>query len=67
LNFDNRSLAFNDESNLLVLDAGFGARMERIFMDDLAHSREIRLDTFRKRPWTQKLWEQGANLISRLL
>ena len=67
LNFDNRSLAFNDESNLLVLDAGFGARMERIFMDDLQHSTEIRLETFRERPWTQKLWEQGANLFSRLL
>ena len=67
LNFDNRSLAFNDESNLLVLDAAFGERMERIFMEDLRYSREIQLETFRQRPWTQKVFEQGANLLSRLL
>ena len=67
LNFDNRSLAFNDESNLLVLDAAIGATMERIFLEDLRFSREIELATFRDRGWTQKLREQGANLISRLL
>jgi cardiolipin synthase A/B len=67
LNFDNRSLAFNDESNLLVLDIGLGTRMERLFMDDLRFSREIMLDEFRRRPWTQKLWERGSNLLSRLL
>ena len=67
LNFDNRSLAFNDESNLLVLDAGFGARMQRLFMEDLRYSREITLDAFRDRPWTSRVLEQGANLLSRLL
>ena len=29
MNFDNRSLAFNDESNLLVLDDGFGSDSAR--------------------------------------
>ena len=67
LNFDNRSLAFNDESNLLVLDPDFGARMERLFMDDLRYSREIRLAEFRRRPWTQRVWEWSSNLVSRLL
>ena len=67
LNFDNRSLAFNDESNLLVLDAAIGQQMERIFLEDLRFSREIELATFRERGWTEKVREQGANLISRLL
>jgi cardiolipin synthase len=67
LNFDNRSLAFNDESNLLVLDAAFGARMEQIFHDDLRFSREIDLERFRRRGWREKLWEWSSNLVSRLL
>ena len=67
LNFDNRSLAFNDESNLLVLDAALGAEMERIFMEDLRYSVEIELATFRERPWREKLWERSANLLSRVL
>jgi cardiolipin synthase len=35
MNFDNRSMAFNNESNLVVLDAPFGAQMDSTYLDDL--------------------------------
>jgi cardiolipin synthase len=67
MNFDNRSLAFNNESNLAFLDAGLGAQMNATFLDDLTRSREIVLSEFVKRPWYQKVLEDGAALLSRLL
>ena len=47
MNFDNRSMAFNNESNLVVLDRAFGAQMDSVFLDDLRYSKEIKLDEFR--------------------
>ena len=67
MNFDNRSLAFNDESNLVTFDRRVGAAMDSAFVEDLKHSEEIKLETFRRRPWHQKVFETGANLVSRLL
>ena len=67
LNFDNRSLAFNNESNLVTLDPTVGAAMDRMFLEDLRFSKEQTLAEFRKRPWMEKALEQGANLLSRLL
>jgi cardiolipin synthase len=67
MNFDNRSLAFNNESNLVTLDPAFGAQMERTFVEDLRYAKEIRLDEFQRRPWTAKILELGASLLSRLL
>jgi cardiolipin synthase len=67
MNFDNRSLALNDEVTLMVLDQGFGARMNAIFEDDLRHAVPIDLASFRARPWTEHVAEWGANLITRIL
>ena len=67
MNFDNRSLALNDESTLMVLDSAAGRRMEEMFLDDLRQSREIDLATFRRRPWTRRVAEWAANQITRLL
>jgi cardiolipin synthase len=67
MNFDNRSLAFNNESNLAFLDAGVGAEMNATFFDDLSRSKEIILSEFVKRPWYDKVLEDGAALLSRLL
>jgi cardiolipin synthase len=67
MNFDNRSLALNDETTLMVLDAAAGRRMEEVFLDDLSHAREIDLPTFRCRPWRERVAEQAANLVTRLL
>ena len=67
MNFDNRSMALNDESNLMVLDRTVGGEMNRMFRDDLQHAREIRLDTFIARSWFQRMAERGANWLTRLL
>jgi cardiolipin synthase len=67
MNFDNRSLALNDEVTLLVLDPDFGTRMTEIFADDLRHAVEIDLQTFSKRPLTDRIVEYGASLITRLI
>jgi cardiolipin synthase len=67
MNFDNRSLVLNEETALMVLDAEFGGRMNAIFMEDLGHSKEILREQFAQRPWTQRVREWGASLLTRLL
>ncbi len=67
MNFDNRSLVFNDETNLIVHDPRFGAIMDSIFLEDLRYSMEIILDEFEKRPWKDKLIERGATMLGRVL
>lgn len=67
INLDNRSLAYNDEVAFLSLDPAFGARIYSVFLADLAYAEEIRLEIFRRRPWSQRLLEYGAGLLSRLL
>jgi cardiolipin synthase A/B len=67
MNFDNRSLAFNNESNLVFLDPALGAQMDSTFMDDLTRSKEIVLAEFERRPWYDHVIEFGAAVFSRLL
>ncbi len=67
MNFDNRSLAFNNESNFVFLDAGVGAQMDATFMDDLTRSKEITLTEFQRRPWYHHVLESGAAMLSRIL
>jgi cardiolipin synthase len=67
MNFDNRSLAFNNESNFVFLDTTLGAQMDSTYMDDLTRSQEIRLSTFQRRPWYDRLIEYAAAVFSRLL
>jgi cardiolipin synthase len=67
MNFDNRSMALNDEATLMVLDRAAGQNMDRIFLDDLRHAEEITLEAFRRRSWVQRIAEWGANSLTRLL
>ena len=67
MNFDNRSLALNTEANLVTVDAGIGAQLDSLFLDDLRHAKEITRESFGKRPLWQRLLEAGANLFSRVL
>jgi len=67
MNFDNRSLAFNNESNLVVLDRGVVAQMDSAFLDDLRYSTEMKLPEFEHRPAWQRVLELGATLLSRVL
>ena len=67
MNFDNRSLAFNNESNLVFLDRTQGAQLDSTFFDDLTRSKEILLAEFQKRPWYDHVIENGAAVLSRVL
>jgi cardiolipin synthase len=67
MNFDNRSIAFNNEAQIVALDARIGQEMDEIFLEDLKYSEEIKLDTFRQRPWTDKVLEAGAQKLRRIL
>jgi len=67
MNFDNRSLVLNDETNLVALDAKFGAALEKIYLDDLGYAKEMKLDEFRRRALTGKVKEKLAVVLSRLM
>ena len=67
MNFDNRSLALNDESTLMILDRAFGAQMESVFHADLERAEEIHLEIFRRRSRLVRVAEWGANRIAPLL
>lgn len=67
MNFDNRSMALNDEATLMVLDKSGGQHMDRIFLDDLRDAKEITLDSFRRRPRLERIAEWGARSLTRLL
>lgn len=62
-NLDIRSTELNQENVLGILDAGFGAQVERAFLEDLARSREVRLEEWRRRPWYKRAREKGAELF----
>jgi cardiolipin synthase len=67
MNFDNRSIAFNNEAQIVALDSAVGKQMDEIFLEDLKYSEEIKLETFRNRPWTGKVLEWGAQKLRRVL
>ena len=67
MNFDNRSLALNDEVTLMVLDSKFGQQLEAIFDDDLSRATAVDPAEFRRRPMIEHMKEWGANQITRLL
>jgi cardiolipin synthase len=67
MNFDNRSLALNDEVTLMVLDSGFAERMKAMFENDLKQATPVDAEAFSRRPVFEHVMEWGANQITRLL
>ena len=67
MNFDNRSMAFNNESQLVVMDSTFGRQMDSTFLDDLRYSKEIKLEEFSRRGIFSRLIETVSAFMSRLL
>jgi cardiolipin synthase len=67
MNFDNRSMVFNDEAALIALDSTLGARMDSVFLADLTHAREVTAATIDDRSPLDRLLEWGASLLSRVL
>jgi cardiolipin synthase len=60
---DNRSFRLNDEANLNVLDAKFGAEQVRMFEEDKAAAREVTFEMWQRRPFREKVAEHLASLL----
>jgi cardiolipin synthase len=54
-NFDHRSVLFNDEVDAVVLGRKTAAGLEKIFEQDQESAKEIKLDEWRKRPFTDRI------------
>jgi cardiolipin synthase len=61
-NIDRRSFIHNYELNVVVLDPAFGTAMESAFNEDLRDSKEVTLERWRHRPWSDRLKEWMARL-----
>lgn len=62
-NFDNRSFRLNDEANLNVYDQALAARLMADFEHDLARSKRITAEEWRRRPLRERVIEHAAGLL----
>jgi cardiolipin synthase len=62
-NFDNRSFEHNDEVNVGIRDRGIAQRLLADYDRDIAESREITLEEWRRRP----LWEKLIGAVAWIL
>lgn len=62
-NLDPLSMTRNFELNLLVADAATGARMREMFEHDLRGAREIRPESWARRPLLHKLAESAVRIF----
>lgn len=56
-NLDFRSLRYNDEGNVGILDAGFAEKMTALFERDLMQANRLKLEHWIERPLVQKVME----------
>jgi cardiolipin synthase len=66
-NLDWRSVLHNAEANAVIVDSGFGERMEDLFRSDLAASHEVTLGRWQQRGWVRRLQEMLARRFEFLL
>lgn len=62
-NFDNRSFAHNEESNICLFDEGFARELNEMFAKDAAVCDRIELEAWRKRPLLDKALQGLASLF----
>jgi cardiolipin synthase len=62
-NFDSRSFKLNDEANLNIYDRDFARQQREIFDSDVAKSKRITLDEWRRRPLLEKLLDRTVALF----
>ncbi|SIT42253.1 Phospholipase D/transphosphatidylase [Paraburkholderia piptadeniae] len=62
-NFDSRSFKLNDEANINLYDEAFARRQTQIFGDDLAKSKRVTLDDWKRRPWMEKVVDRVMSLL----
>jgi cardiolipin synthase len=63
-NFDIRSFLHNNEVNAVVVGSDFAERMEALFQRDLGDTRELQLESWRKRPWLDRFKEVTSSWFS---
>ena len=66
-NMDIRSFELNFEVNATIYDQKTTERLEKAFMDDLPHCREITREDYHSRRLWMRLKEQMCRLLSPLL
>jgi cardiolipin synthase A/B len=66
-NMDHLSMLHNDEVNAFILSREFAVEMEEMFAMDLAHSKQIHLEEWKKRPLLPKFKGWFVHLFSRWL
>ncbi|MGB7575256.1 MAG: phospholipase D-like domain-containing protein [Thermodesulfobacteriota bacterium] len=66
-NLDYQSLVYNDEGNVGILDLPFASKMTWIFEEDLKNSVKIDEETWRKRPFLEKMKEHFFALFRKRL
>lgn len=64
-NFDNRSFEHNDEVNVAIRDEEIAARVTDDFRHDLKYCEEVTLETWKRRPWFEKIVEPFAWILER--
>jgi cardiolipin synthase len=62
-NFDNRSFAHNEESNVCVFDRGLAAQLQHTFREDVSACARVELDTWRHRGIWDRLQEVAASFL----
>lgn len=62
-NFDNRSLALQDEMNCSIVDSGVVAELEKHFLEDFDASDEVDLSRWAARPLRAKAYEFAAESV----
>jgi phosphatidylserine/phosphatidylglycerophosphate/cardiolipin synthase-like enzyme len=67
MNMDNRSSRLNDEAALVIHDSGFGARLDSMFLGDLAYAVEVTLSAYEARPLWQRALERATRLAAPFL
>jgi cardiolipin synthase A/B len=50
-NFDNRSMAMNDELNVIFYDEPIAKRLQETFSNDLVHSKKVSREHVENRGW----------------
>jgi cardiolipin synthase len=63
-NFDSRSFAHNEESNVCVYQPDLARQLTRIFVADAARCRRVEHDAWRRRGWFWKLQEVTAAFMT---
>ena len=67
MNFDNRSLAYNNELAFVARDERVGSVLDSLFLEDLHYADEIRPDVFGRRSLVARMLERAASLVSPVL